>query len=173
MAEKVVKITDLTELKEPATDDVTIIVDVSEPLDVNKTKHIKNVNLTRFPRVIMKRVVPSTVLVSAGDAQDYWTVPEELNGHNLINAQAAVDNPSSSGALSLMIHNATDGVDLLSDPIIIEEGEQNSYTAKSQSAVDANHDDLSTGDRIRFDVDEEGTGTKGLEYILTVRQPAA
>ena len=124
-------------------------------------------------KIVIWRVVPFSVALSAGDAQDYWTVPEELNGYNLVEAHMAVDTTSTSGGLSVQIHNATNSVDMLSTPITIDQDECNSYTAAAQPVVDTSHDDVATGDRLRPDFDDVGTGSEGATIIMRFEKPSA
>ena len=49
--------------------------------------------------------------------------------------------------------------------------EYNSYTAATAPVIDAGEDDVVTGDRLRFDCDVAGTGTKGAEFILQFTKP--
>ena len=74
---------------------------------------------------------------------------------------------SSSGLPLIQIHNLTDTADMLGTLITIKVGEFNSYTADARSAVNAAAENVATGDRFRVDVDAAGTGTDGLDIIMT------
>jgi hypothetical protein len=100
-----------------------------------------------------------------------FTIPPELNGYNLIDADAAVFTVSSSGLPTFQIANITDGVDMLSTKITIDANEYNSYSAATQPVIDTTKDDVATGDRLRFDCDVAGTGTKGFSILLTFGKP--
>lgn len=66
MTNVIIKISELVELTTPASDDMLVIVDVSEPLDINKTKYIKTTNLTVNTAVILAAVYPiGSIYVSA------------------------------------------------------------------------------------------------------------
>jgi hypothetical protein len=54
--------------------------------------------------------------------------------------------------------------------VTIDATENNSYTATTAHEVDTSNDDLLTGDRVRFDCDVAGTGTKGWEAIITAEK---
>jgi hypothetical protein len=110
--------------------------------------------------------------VEDGVSHFYFVVPERWNGWNLNAAHAATPGTAStSGTPTIQVHNVTDGVDILSTRITIDANEFSSYTAAAASVVDTDHDDLATGDRLRFDCDVAGTGTKGLSMILTAAKP--
>ena len=113
---------------------------------------------------------PTTAL-STGDGKLYFTVPESLDGYNLISAHACVYTVSSSGAPSIQVHNRTDAVDMLSVSITIDVSELNSYTATTPHTVDTSNDDVSTGDVICIDVDVAGTGVEGLDIHLVFNKP--
>lgn len=70
-----------------------------------------------------------------------------------------------------MIHNLTDTVDMLSTALTIDANEKDSKDATTAAVIDTDHDDVATGDELRFDVDVAGTGTKGLEVRLAFRLP--
>lgn len=101
-----------------------------------------------------------------------FPIPSTLNGWNLTSAHAVLTKEnSSSGTPTFQIHNLTDGVDMLSTRITVDENEYTSYTAAAQSVVDTTKDDVATGDRIRFDCDVAGTGVLGLAIIMTFQIP--
>lgn len=66
MTELILKITELAELITPANNDLLVVVDVSEALEINQTKHIKVENLTVNTAVILAAVYPvGSIYVSA------------------------------------------------------------------------------------------------------------
>ena len=124
-------------------------------------------NLQRF---VLKIDSDLTPLVT-GDGKLYFPIPQWLNGWNLYSANAFVTTVSSSGAITIMINNATDGADMLSTAITIEEGETTSYDATTPSVVDPDHDDVVTADMIRVDCDDDGTGALGFGIYLEFVKP--
>lgn len=117
------------------------------------------------------RVINAGETLTIGDGKDYFVVPAELNGYNLVSAHAAVDVVSSSGTPTVQLRNVTDSVDMLSTRITIDESEFTSYTASAAPVIDTTKDDVATGDRIACDVDVAGTSTKGLVVIMTFQLP--
>jgi len=120
--------------------------------------------------VVVKVIADDTALTVA-DGLMHFTVPIELNGMNLISVGAHVYTVSSGGLPTFQIHNLTDAVDMLSTAITIDATENDSKDAATPPVIDAAHDDMATGDVIRFDCDVVGTGTKGMEIRMGFRLP--
>lgn len=122
-------------------------------------------------RVIQVKVIDDLTTLTTGDGKVIFLVPQELNGYNLVGANAFVTTVSSSGTPTVQIRNVTDAVDMLSTRITIDANEYTSYTAAAAAVVDATYDDVATGDRLAVDVDVAGTGAKGLGIVLTFQLP--
>lgn len=122
-------------------------------------------------RLFYIKVFDHDTAVATGDGKAHIAIPEELTGMNLVGAHAAVYTVSSSGLPTVQIHNLTDTSDMLSTVITIDENEKNSYTAATPPVINTGEDDVVTGDEIRIDVDVAGTGTKGLDVILSFQTP--
>lgn len=120
--------------------------------------------------VILKVIADDTDLTT-GDGKMKWTVPADLNGMDLVDADACVYTASSSGTPTIQIHNLTDTTDMLSTRITIDESELNSFTAATPPVIDTGEDDVVTGDVLRIDVDVAGTDTTGLDVILVFQTP--
>jgi len=114
--------------------------------------------------------VGADTALTVADGHLYWTVPNDLDGYLLVDADAAVNTASSSGTPTFQIHNLTDTNDMLSTRITIDVNEKNSYSATAQPVIDQAKDDVAAGDILRFDCDVTGTGTKGLEFLLKFRK---
>lgn len=121
-------------------------------------------------RIYLKVIADDTALTT-GDGKMYVTMPDSLNGMNLVDADGAIYTVSSSGLPTVQIYNATKAVDMLSTLITIDVNEKTSYTAETQPVIDTTKDDVATGDQLRIDCDIAGTGTKGLDILLTFRRP--
>ena len=102
-----------------------------------------------------------------------FTIPANVGGMNLVDADAAVYTASSSGTPTVMVHNLTDTSDMLSTAITIDANETDSTTAATPPVINAAEDDVVEGDVIRVDIDAAGTGTKGLSLRLGFQKPAA
>lgn len=114
---------------------------------------------------------PNGAALATGDGQAYFSVPAQVNGYNLVSAQAHVTTVSSSGTPTVQIHNVTQAADMLSTRITIDANEKDSVTAATPPVIDTGNDDVATGDELRIDVDVAGTGTKGLQIRLGFQLP--
>jgi hypothetical protein len=122
-------------------------------------------------RVVQIKVIDDATALTTGDGKVIFCIPTELNGYNLVDADAFVTTVSSSGAPSIMIRNVTDTADMLSTAITIDANETTSYTAATAPVIDGTKDDVVTGDLIAIDCDAAGTGAKGLGVILSFQLP--
>lgn len=105
---------------------------------------------------------PNGDALTTGDGKAYFRVPSTLDGFELIEVAAAVTTASSSGSVSVQIHNVTQTADMLSTPLTIDASETDSSTAAAPAVVDDAESLVSTADMLRIDVDGAGTGAKGL-----------
>jgi len=172
MADPVLKkISALVELTAPAVGDLLVISDISEALDVDKTKKITYATLIGIERIIQVTVFPFGIPIAVADGIVVWPVPYEFDGYELLRVFGFVDGPSSSGLPSFQIRNISNGnVDLLSTPITIDEGEYDSLAAATPSVVDSTYKILTAGDRLAFDNDAIGTGVTGQKITLAVKK---
>jgi hypothetical protein len=123
-----------------------------------------------YKTIILKVIADNASLVT-GDGQMMVTIPEQLDGMNLVGVGLAVYTVSSSGKPTVQIRNVTDGVDMLSTKVSVDTSEYSSYTAATPAVIDATHDDVAKGDRLAIDVDIAGTGTLGCEVHLKFALP--
>lgn len=111
-------------------------------------------------------------VVGDGTGGITFTIPEELNGYNLVEANAAVEVAGTTGTTDIQINNVTQGADMLTTKITIDSGELTSYTAATPPVIDTANDDVATGDKIRIDTDViSSTPAKGLQVILMFQLP--
>lgn len=104
--------------------------------------------------------------VATGDGKAYITIPEALNGMNLVRAQATVVTAGTTNATTVMIHNKTDAQDMLSGAISIA----SAGTVGTVGTVNGTYDDVATNDVLRIDVDSVSTtAPKGLQVVLEFR----
>ena len=126
-------------------------------------------NDVRYPLIIIVKCIADNTTLTTGNGKAHLTIPAGLNGANLIGIAAHVYTVSSGGLPTFQIHNLTDGVDMLSTEITIDVNEKDSKDAVTPAVIDATHDDVATGDELRFDCDVAGTDTKGMEIRLRFR----
>lgn len=117
--------------------------------------------------------------VTTGTGKVYFAIPQELNGMDLIKADATLIAPSSSGTPEFDIYRgrqaspttAHNFVDMLSTNITIDATEYDSKDATTASVINTSNDDVATGDVLRIDVVTAGTGSNTLLIRLSFRLP--
>lgn len=125
-----------------------------------------------------KRIVTLVLLddetdnaVENGAGKFTWTVPEDVNGWKIFEAHASVEVAGTTGVETIQIHNVTQAVDVLTTRITIDSTELTSYTAVTPPVVNTSNNTLTTGDKIRVDIDGvHTTPAKGLQVILSIRK---
>lgn len=122
-------------------------------------------------RIIEIKLIDDATSLGTGDGKVFFCIPVDLNGWNLVDADAMVSTVSSSGTPTYMIYNVTDSQDMLSVGITIDANEYTSYTAATSPTINTSYDDVATGDILRIDKDVAGTGCKGDTIILRFQKP--
>lgn len=130
-----------------------------------------NLPVYAYKKTVTWKVLAHDTEVTTGDGKDYWRIPLELNGMDLVDVSAHVYTTSTSGLPEIQIYNVTGTADMLSTAITIDENENDSDDATTPPVIDTDEDDIATQDILRVDVDTAGTGTKGLELTLTFATP--
>lgn len=119
-------------------------------------------------KAISIQVTDGTTDVTTGDGKAYFTIPESLNGMNLVRAQATVVTAGTTGATTIMVHNKTDVADMLSGAISIA----SAGTVGTVGTINGATDDVVTNDVLRIDVDSVSTtAPKGLMVVLEFQLP--
>lgn len=116
-------------------------------------------------KAVQFMVFAPTASVTTGDGAVYFTVPDTLNGLNLLRAQATVVTAGTGSATTVMVHNFTDTVDMLTGVISIADG----ATVGTPGTIDTSNDDVATDDILRIDVDSVAStvAPQGLMVVLT------
>ena len=167
--------TDVTDLVSAASDTVAGKVEISTTAETNTgTDTGRAVSPDALAgsyagtKSVSIQVTDGTTDVTTGDGKAYLTIPEALNGMNLVRAQATVVTAGTTNATTVMIHNKTDAQDMLSGAISIA----SAGTVGTVGTVNATYDDVATNDVLRIDVDSVSTtAPKGLMVILEFRLP--
>lgn len=120
-------------------------------------------------QTIAINIVDNQTVLATGDAQKIFTVPLELNGKELLSVAGAVDTVSTSGLPTFQMRDIALAADMLSTALTIDANEYNSYTALTAAVINPTYKTLYTGQRIAFDCDVAGTGTKGYTIYLKVK----
>ena len=135
-------------------------------------KKITPINSVFFNRTVIIKVLPDAIPTYVGNGIASITIPLALNGLVLSatagDLGAHVYTAGSGSVTTVMIHNLTDGVDMLSTPITIDSGETDSSTAATAPVVDGSNNEVATADVLRFDIDAvaSGTAANGLEIRM-------
>jgi len=128
--------------------------------------------ITAKPTTVCIQVVDGATDTATGDGKAYFTIPEELNGMNLVGVHARVVTAGTTGTTDIQIANVTDSVDMLSTKLTIDSGETGSDTAATPAVIDTDHDDVATNDLLRIDCDAVATtAAKGLIVRLRFALP--
>jgi hypothetical protein len=112
--------------------------------------------------------------IAEGNGKFYFHVPAGLNGMDLVEVHAKVITVGSGSTVDVQVHNLTDGSDMLSTSLTIDDGELDSKDAGTAAVINGSEDDIVTNDVIRIDVDGNGgdsTIAKGLIVTLGFRLP--
>jgi hypothetical protein len=134
------------------------------------TPGVGDLTFVEMPRRTIQVQVtdPNGSALTTGDGKAYVTVPEMLDGWVVRHVAAAITTVSSSGAVTVQIHNVTDSVDVLSTALTIDATpDKHSKDATTPAVINTSNDDLAYGDILRIDIDGAGTGAKGLIVEIT------
>jgi hypothetical protein len=103
--------------------------------------------------------------VVIGDDAFVFAIAEDMNGLELRRVEAFVTTVSSAGIVQVQIRNRTQLVDLLVTRVQVDATELNSrYATTPAVIVDGIRNEWA--DEIAIDVDQGGSGAKGLGIIL-------
>lgn len=105
-------------------------------------------------------------VVVTGDGRFFEAIAENMDQFILSNVEIFVSTVSSSGIVQVQIHNRTTASDMLSTRIQIDANEKNSADASTTYVIDPAEQLVAWEDEIRIDVDQAGTGAKGLGIHL-------
>ena len=144
--------------------------------DGNLSKQVNYPELFDRPKTyIQVKVFDFGTDVTTGDGKYYIHIPEGLNDHFLAEVHAehiTAGDEDNTKTTDIQIANATQGVDMLSTKLTIDEDETGSDTAATAVVINAANDNVTENDILRIDVDAVPTGTapKGLIVTLGFRQ---
>jgi len=152
----------------PENSDVVIVEDSSDSYN-KKSSTISSLRTAMFQNNVFEtQCLADTWSLTVMDGLGYLVIPTILDGWYLVDAQAHVSVASSGNLPKFMFHNETTAKDMFTaTQLTIDVGELDSASATTPVVIDITNDQVSKGDRIRFDCDVAGTGTKGLMIIST------
>ena len=117
-------------------------------------------------------------VLSVGTGIKYFTIIPELNGTDLLSVSAFIKTASSADPVKIQLSRGRRATpssaltfnDILTTKITIDQDEFSSLDAV-QPVVGETYKGVLTGDVIGIDIEEIGTGTKGLDIGLVFRLP--
>jgi len=105
--------------------------------------------------------------VRVGDGRFQFLMSEDCDGGFLTKVEAYVTDESNSGGLSIQVRKGSPGgVNMLSTPITIDQGDKHSKDAATQPVVDVLNAEVAWGSHISIDVDASGSNARGLGVVL-------
>jgi hypothetical protein len=93
-------------------------------------------------------------------------IAEDMDGLSLRVVELFLAEVSTSGIVRVQIHNVSNAVDLLSTRIQIDANEFHSDDAATDYVIDVDNRQVFFKERVRVEVDDAGTGAKGLGIHL-------
>jgi len=99
--------------------------------------------------------------ITTGDGRFIFEIPDDLDGHSLKLVLLYVTTTGST-LTKMQIRNVTAAVDMLTTRIQVDSSEKSSRTASTVYAINTANSKVAAGDQIAFDIDNAGTGAKGL-----------
>lgn len=153
------------------THNINLLGDIQSQIlhirDITANFVFEKIRFRTSKKIVYIKAVAEDTTLTVADGKAYVTIPDNLDNLRLYAIAASVYTVSSSGLPTIQLYNVTDSVDMLSTKITIDVSEKTSYTAAAPAVIDRTKDLVSTGDQLRIDVDVAGTGTKGLDVLLT------
>jgi hypothetical protein len=92
------------------------------------------------------------VASASGAGGAFWRVPAAFDGYRLAAIGASVFTPGTGGSTSIQVRNVTQSVDMLSTPMLIEDGETGTQTSSQPGTIDTNNAVVAEGDLLVFDL---------------------
>jgi len=125
----------------------------------------------RYGFRVLQTVVtdPAGSVIAIGDRQGApIIIPAELNGWKITRASGHVTTASTSGPVTVQLHNLTRALDLLSTRItIIANSTDSNAAGNTPSVINTANQIVNTGDEIWADIDTAGANAKGLIVTAT------
>jgi hypothetical protein len=110
-------------------------------------------------------LLPATATdVSVGDGKFVFAIPRDLDGTELVHAEAYITTTGS--IVTVQIRNITKAVDMLNPKITIEAGEYSSLDATTQPVVIDAAAEVEMADLIAIDVDTAGGKGLGVKLVF-------
>ena len=135
------------------------------PVNLNTYVTQQLVTLGIKHRVVYLKALGESDALTVKDDLTRFMIPAEMDNMVLLGVAAAIYTTSSSGLPAIQVRNGAS--DMLTTPITIDVSGLESYNATTPAVINGAHQVVAQGDIISIDCDVAGTGTKGLDVVLT------
>lgn len=122
------------------------------------------------PRLIQIKILDDNSTLENDNGNIIFCIPKELDEYKFYSCDAYVTTPSSEGNIEIAIKNITKNKNVLSQNIIIEEGEYTSFTSSIQPVINNNNALVNMGDFIGIEVINSGKYAKGLGIFIRFKK---
>lgn len=118
-------------------------------------------------RMIQLKVFADDAALATGDDKLVFMIPPEMDGTRLVRVVAFLSTVSTGGtAVNIQVSNTTQALDVLSTACTIDNNESTSITAATPAVIKTTVI-FRSGDICAIDVDQIGSGAKGLGVHLS------
>jgi len=118
-----------------------------------------------FAKKTVSVLINDSTGLTTGDGKAYFRVPDELAGWSITQVRGA--RTTGTGTDTYMLHNFTQGADVLSTALWLDATELDSNSAGTSTAINSSEDDVTLYDRYRIDIDAVGSSTTWAEVQVT------
>lgn len=129
--------------------------------------HLSN-TVTPSPEPVQVLATGYTTDVTVEDGAGYFHVSPALHGKQLVTIHAAVITAGTGGPTSIQIHNLTQGNDMLTTQLTIDDGETGSDTAATAGVIGPVNSFVSDNDMLRIDVKAVSPTTAPQGLLVTM-----
>ena len=120
--------------------------------------------------ILLDDTTDTAVKDGTGDIE--LVAPTIYDGWDINNVECGVYVVGTTNSTKITLHNVTAGADVTSTACEVETAEFHSKDATQQPVIDTGQDDVTDGDRYRFDIDAiSTTAAKGAWMELTLKKP--
>ena len=163
-------------MKEKINEEIIVKPEYQEPMlsSQNKTNqfvdswgNLPNARWKNVGRMMQIKVIDESTTLTTGDGKVVFMIPPELDGTLLVRAVAFLSTVSGGGtAVNIQVRNITQSVDMFSTALTIDNSESTSLTATTPVVIKTTLI-FRSGDLVAIDVDQSGSGAKGLGVQLS------
>jgi hypothetical protein len=117
-------------------------------------------------RTLVIKAIADGLPTYVADGVARIVLPSNFDQLVLDKVGAHVYTTATGSTTIVQIHNETRGVDMLSTPILIDAGENDTNTSAQPPVINPSNERVYNGDVLRFDIDQIGSSTAALGLEL-------